>query len=175
MIEEWKDMVGYEGYYQVSSNGSVRSSRQVTNTYVGKILKPSFKKKGKVYYEYLTLSKNNVVKTIAVHRMVATTFLGTPVCNRNCVRHLDGNSLNNDILNLKWGTYVENAQDSIRHGTSVNNAGSRHGMSKLKESMIHSIRRMSLTMTRKNIADHFMVGISTIDDVIKGRTWKHVT
>lgn len=174
MTEEWKDVFGYEGYYQVSNTGQIRRIKEYRNTYIGKILKPSFKKKGRVYYRYVTLSKNNIVKTFAVHRIEVIAFRGLPIGDSCVVRHLDGNSLNNIITNLVWGTRIENAQDSIRHGTFVNNAGSKHGMSKLEESVIPIIRQMSQTMTRKNIAYYFKVGISTIDDIVNKRTWKHV-
>ena len=173
MIEEWRDIVGYEEYYQVSNIGRIRRIKQYRNTYFGKILKPSLKKKGRGYYKYVTLSKNNVVKIFAVHRIEALAFLGPCPSGMEC-RHLDGNSSNNIITNLRWGTRSENAQDSIRHGTSVDNAGSKHGMSKLKESVVPVIRQMSTTMTRRAIANCFKVGVSTIDDIIKGRTWKHV-
>lgn len=174
MIEQWKDVIGYEGYYQVSNIGRVRSVRQMTNTFIGKILKSSKKKKGKSYYEYVHLSKGGIVKTRAIHRIEAIAFFGLLVGSQCCVRHLDGNSLNNNISNLKWGTYSENTQDSIAHGTFRDNSGSKHGMSKLDESMIPIIRRMSLTMSRRDISGYFKVGISTIDDVVNGKTWKHV-
>lgn len=173
MIEEWKDVGGYEGYYQISNIGQIRRIKPYRNTYFRKILKPGLKKKGRVYYKYVTLSKSNIVKTFAVHRIEALAFLGPCPPGMEC-RHLDGNSLNNIVTNLKWGTKSENAQDSIRHGTSVDNTGSKHGMSKLKESTIPIIRQMSMTMTRRAIANYFEVGISTIDDIINNKTWKHV-
>ncbi len=174
MIEEWKDVVGYEGYYQVSNVGRVRRIKWYRNTFPGKILKPCLKRKGNAYYKYVTLSRDNVVTTFAVHRMEAIVFLGLPIKNKDSVRHLDGNSLNNTITNLKWGTRSENSQDSIRHGTFVDNAGSKHGMSKLKESLIPIIKQMSNSMTRRAIANHFGVSTSTIDGIINGKTWKHV-
>lgn len=174
MTEKWKDVVGYEGYYQVSNIGQIRRVRQYRNTYPGKILQPCLKRKGKAYYKYVTLSKNNVVKTFAVHRVEAIAFLGQPIEDRDSVRHLDGNSLNNVITNLKWGTRSENSRDSILHGTFVDNTGSKHGMSKLTESVIPIIRHMSDTMTRRSIANQFGVSVSTIDGIINDRTWKHV-
>lgn len=174
MTEEWRDVIGYEGYYQVSNIGRIRRVKQYRNTFFGRIIKPSLKKKGRAYYKYVTLSKDNIVKTLAIHRMEAIAFLGIPIESKNVTRHLDGNSLNNIISNLEWGTMSENTKDSIRHGTFVDNTGSKHGMSRLTESMISVIRRMSKTMIRRVIADYFGVGVSTIDDVVNGRTWKHV-
>lgn len=116
MIEEWRDVEGYEGYYQVSSLGNVRSlSREVigrsrhNNEYKrntkATVLKP--KRGGNTEYLYLSLCKNNEVKYLSIHRLVAIAFIENPF-NKSEVNHKDGNKKNNSVDNLEWMTRSEN-------------------------------------------------------------------
>jgi len=110
MKEVWKDVAGYEGYYQVSNLGNVRSLDRFVNGNVGQ---PK-RQKGKAViprlrgkYLAVTFSKENRTKTISVHRLVANAF----VENLNkypCVNHKDENKLNNNADNLEWCTYSYN-------------------------------------------------------------------
>lgn len=120
-MEIWKDVVGYEGYYEVSSYGRVRSVSRFVNTgilhsetkyHVGKILKLNLKKTG-----YLTadLSKNNRVKTLSVHRLVANAFI-PHIEGKNVVNHKNLNKTDNRIENLEWVTYKENSVHASEHG-----------------------------------------------------------
>jgi hypothetical protein len=108
--EIWKDINGYEGYYQVSSLGNVRSldrKRRVRNgKYVlckGKKLKNS---KGTHYYR-VRLSIEGKSKGFNIHRLVAKAFIHNPH-NKKEVNHIDGNKLNNNLENLEWVTKSEN-------------------------------------------------------------------
>ena len=91
-MEIWKDINGYEGLYEVSNLGRVKSKR--------KILKP-------INGEYLKvgLSKNGVQKTLYIHRLVAKTFLGRSNLQ---VNHKDENKHNNYVDNLEWISFKEN-------------------------------------------------------------------
>lgn len=112
-MEIWKDIKGFEGYYQISSWGRVRSlDRYVPDCFdskriaVGQILKPYKTKKG---YLKITLYKNSkqVYKKCRVHRLVAEAFIDNPNCLPE-VNHKDGNKENNSITNLEWCTGEEN-------------------------------------------------------------------
>lgn len=98
MIEIWKDIQNYEGLYQVSNLGRVKSIIKKI------ILKNMVDKCG---YEYVHLSKNNVQKRKSIHRLVAETFLDNKN-NLPCVNHKDENKQNNNINNLEWCTYSYN-------------------------------------------------------------------
>lgn len=110
MEEVWKDIPGYEGLYQVSSFGNVKSlGRYGKNRYKpiwrpGKVLSAGKDNKG---YLTVVLSKNSKRHTYKVHRLVALTFIpkedGKPQIN-----HIDGNKSNNNINNLEWCSQSEN-------------------------------------------------------------------
>ena len=98
-MEEWRDIEGYEGLYQVSSNGRVRSlDRYVKNKgkldfRKGKILTTSNRKNG---YLSVSLSKDGVITTHSVHRLVATAFIPNPN-NSPMINHRDENPSNNRV------------------------------------------------------------------------------
>lgn len=95
----WKDIKGYEGYYQVSDEGEVRRILKDGRT------KPVKGKKG--LYATVTLSKDNQPKGFAVHRLVAEHFLERPE-GKTEVNHIDGDKWNNRVENLEWVTSWEN-------------------------------------------------------------------
>lgn len=106
MKEIWKDIDGYEGLYQISNLGRVKSFR--ASSKFGKpqelILKPSLINSG---YAVVTLYKEKEKHKFQIHRLVAETFIPNPLC-LPCVNHKDENKLNNDIENLEWCTYQYN-------------------------------------------------------------------
>lgn len=118
-IEQWGPVVGYEGEYEASTRGRVRSvDRTVfqkggTWRYRSYILRQDVSKRG---YHRVVLSRGNQRRTVNVHRLMGETFLPNPE-NLPMVRHLDDNKGNNVIENLAWGTNSDNQKDSIRNGT----------------------------------------------------------
>ena len=109
MKETWKDIKGYEGFYQVSNIGNVKSLKRIVNnstTYGGKatvkerILKPKTDKDG---YESVGLRKDGKVKHFRVHRLVATAFIPNPN-SYPIVNHKDEVKNNNIVSNLEWCT-----------------------------------------------------------------------
>lgn len=112
MTEIWKDIEGYEGLYQVSNLGRVKSlERRVrakkpgtTQRIKERIRKFSYTTEG---YAYVVLSKEGVHKTILVHRLVADAFVPNPD-NLPCVNHKDEDKKNDTSDNLEWCTYSYN-------------------------------------------------------------------
>ena len=106
--EEWKDIVGYEGLYQISSYGNVRSIKRDGTS--GGVLHPFTTKEG---YKRVCLSKNNVVRKELVHRIVASHFLENPD-KLPIINHKDECRTNNCVWNLEWCT----AQYNLNYGTA---------------------------------------------------------
>ena len=106
-MEEWKSIPGYEGLYEVSSYGRVRSVDRYDNRNCfrkGKVLSPGIRLDG---YLIINLCCNGKYKTISVHRLVALTFLPNPD-NLPCVNHKDEDKTNNRVDNLEWCTQQYN-------------------------------------------------------------------
>lgn len=104
MSEIWKEIKGYEGYYEVSSYGKVKSKN--------KILKPFFNGKG---YLYVNLCKDGKRETISIHRLIGIMFIPNPD-NKPQINHIDGIKINNFVNNLEWTTNGEN----VKHAYSNN-------------------------------------------------------
>ena len=141
MFEIWKPIAGYEGLYEVSNLGRVKSLERyeiarkgVVRKRKGRILKSASDKDG---YLKVTLSKEHKLKTIGVHRLVAEAFIPNPE-NKNTVNHKDENKNNNVVENLEWSTNGEN-----------NNHGSRN--KKISEAMMNNqkISRPVVAISKK--------------------------
>lgn len=114
--EIWKDVKGFEGLYQVSNFGNVKSAERFVNHSKGGlqkrksyILKPKINKG----YCHVYLCKESKHTTLKVHRLVALHFIDNPD-NKPEVNHIDGNKLNNNVWNLEWCTKSENGLHSFR-------------------------------------------------------------
>lgn len=112
--ERWRPVVGYEGRYEVSDLGRVRSSLPCRGLPVPRLLRSNPNAEG-----YLCVSlyqEGSSQRTSRVHRLVAAAFLG-PCPPGQEVRHRDGDRRNPVLTNLAYGTQSENTLDSVRHGT----------------------------------------------------------
>ena len=123
MNEHWKELENYAGYYAVSDLGRVRSlSRLITYSdgrirqYPSQLIQPCNNGKG---YWVVTLNKNGVRSVKFIHYLVLTTFVSEcPPKKEGC--HKDGNTDNNRLINLRWGTKSSNIADQVEHGTHNN-------------------------------------------------------
>ena len=116
MEEVWKDIVGYEGLYQVNNLGKIKSLKRVDNNnhiVKEKILKGCYDKDG--YLKVILYNGKN--KTYRVHRLVAQTFIPNPD-NKPQVNHISGNKKDNSIQNLEWVTSKENVNHAWKTGLS---------------------------------------------------------
>ena len=108
--EIWRNVVGYEGLYQVSSFGRVKSFYGIGE----RLLTPSANKSG---YQYTVLTdKNKIRKSCKVHTLVARAFLPNPE-NKPVVHHRDSNRANNRVSNLEWVTHRENTAYAVQNGS----------------------------------------------------------
>ena len=125
--EVWKDIVGYEGFYQVSNLGNVRSVDRVydhNGRNQHKRTKQLRREKSIVLsqankeYKQVCLRKPNVKNNHLVHRLVAETFIPNPE-NKRTVNHKDGNKHNNKVTNLEWATDKENQHHYLRNNINI--------------------------------------------------------
>lgn len=176
MNETWLPVTGYEGFYEVSDKGRVRSiSRQVLSRnrwgavsiqLRGKILTLLENKAG---YHKVLLSKNGKATNKLVSTLVAEAFLG-PRPAGLLVLHGDGNAKNNRLGNLRYGTQKDNMQDSIKHGTRPK--GRAHKCAKLSEKQVLEIRASD--KSNAALAAKFNVDPSTVRLARIGRNWAHI-
>ena len=126
MTEVWKDIVGYEGLYQVSNLGRVKSLPKMVG------FRKQSEKQCAIFtdkrgYCKTNLYKNNTHKQVYVHILVASAFLPNPA-NKPQVNHIDGDKSNNQIHNLEWCTAKENVIHAYRTGLKVGKKGEQHPM-----------------------------------------------
>lgn len=124
-MEKWKDIKGYEGIYEVSNQGRVRSSKNkttVSKLHGKRVWKQRVlsQKIGKDLSCRVNLWKNKKSKTYLVHRIVSEAFI-EKVDGKNFVNHIDGNRLNNFVENLEWCTSEENNVHAFKNGLMPTN------------------------------------------------------
>lgn len=171
--ETWKSVIGYEGLYEVSSQGQVRSiDRTVPHGRSGTLTL-----KGRIRTQYtddagrksVNLSKARKTRTHRVHNLVALAFIG-PVPDSMEVCHGNGDAGDNRPENLRYDTSTENAADRERHGTW--NIGTRNGQAVLTETDVRAIRgRIRLGETNRSIALTYGVAGATISHIKNRTTW----
>lgn len=122
MIEEWRAIPGWEGYYEASSQGRIRSVDRVIETktgpqrYKSKIISPALEKSGHLR---VNLMRNGKPHTQRVHRLVLMTFCGHPPEGMEACHWNDIGS-DNRLENLRWGTRSDNTYDKVRNGNHLN-------------------------------------------------------
>lgn len=125
ILEIWKSVPNFEGYYEVSNLGRIRRLARASGTIPGNILKPTHCASD--MYERVNLSKGSRIFQTRVHLVVASAFLGNPPTPMHKVAHWDGDGHNSNLKNLRWATQSENETDKKRHGRDnhVGRKGSR--------------------------------------------------
>lgn len=119
--EEWRDIKGYEGYYQVSNRGDIRSKDRQVNYVTGRVdwrkgslMKPKKRKDG---YHCIQLCKDGRSKTFYIHRLVAEAFISNSE-HKAQVNHKDMCRSNNRVGNLEWCTEQENIDHAAKFGST---------------------------------------------------------
>lgn len=178
-IEEWKDIIGYEGLYQVSNLGRYKSFCRFGNFHLGNgndsfISKQTFNKD-----KYLTcaLTKKNKMKTITIHRLVAIHFIPNPE-NKPEVNHdtETGDKTKNMFWLLKWATTKENSEHAWKNGLIVGRKGMKHPISKLTDKEVLEIRSKYIPRiyTLKMLSEEYGIKRTSLSYIIKRKTWKHI-
>lgn len=163
---------GYEGLYEVSDLGHVRSFPRVTRSGVrgGKMLKPYLRRDG--YLEVYLYKEPRRKFSWLVHRLVLEAFVGK--CPEGLeALHGGKDKTDNRLENLKWGTRSQNmGEDRVRDKQS--NRGEQSGHAKLTWDDVCEIRRLvAAGVTQRHIAKQYSVSFHTINDIHLRKTWRY--
>lgn len=175
--ERWKPVGGFEGLYEVSNLGRVRSSgrwcagpsKSRAFFRPGRVLAPVAKSNG---YLAVTLTKPDARIQYAVHVLVLGAFRGPRPTGAPHTRHRDGDKTNNRLSNLVYGTVAENEADRRAHGTLL--LGSRHPAAVLTEAQAKRIRVAPTLQRAYELALQYGVSANHGWSIYTGKTWKHL-
>lgn len=177
MLEEWREIEGYEGYYEVSNLGKVRSlDRKVFNPKSGMTMRHGCLLKGNKNhkgYKYVGFGKNGIRSGLLfVHKLVARAFIDNPE-NKPQVNHKDGNKLNNASWNLEWNTDAEN-----QHHAKINFLKSRNDKHKdsvfTNEHVLFLPKLFEIGMNQGMIAKIYGVDRHVIMNILKGVSYRQI-
>jgi hypothetical protein len=177
MEENWKAIPGYEGLYEASDLGRVRSLDRVVFTQSGisrrikgKLLKPITCKDD--LRQQVSLCKDYCVTVIRLHHVIMLTFVGNrPEGLVTC--HYDGNPSNNALSNLRYDTASSNMKDAVRHGTA--NLGERCPSAKLTAEQVLEIRcRLEMGEKVAIISQSFGISHQQISKIKNRTRWQHI-
>ncbi len=171
----WKAVVGYEGFYEVSDHGEVRSvdrmvyhPRGGSKLWSGKVLSPGIRKHGR---RYVALCKGGVVRHDSIARLMLLAFVG-PAEGRMAL-HRDDDRSNDTLANLYWGTNVENMSDKVKNGNSLK--GSKHHKAQVSEAQVIEMRkRMDGGEDYRVVAADYGLSLTATQSIKHRRTWKHL-
>lgn len=172
LAEVWKAVVGFEGHYEVSNLGRVRSLDRIVEwrppykrIFRGQLLKPRNHSAG-----YATVNLTGY-KQAYVHRLVAAAFIGQPPEGMTDVNHIDGNKRNNRLDNLEYCDRQRNMEHAIANGLS-DNSGENNGMAKWTQA--HIQRAYDLVASGATIAKAAMVcgmSVESVRMIVRGKRW----
>jgi hypothetical protein len=173
--EFWVDIPNYEGVYQISNLGSMRSYSRVVDYGVkkayrpGKVLKLRKSNQG---YLYTVFCLNKIRETIKPHRIVAKVFLENKE-NKPCVNYINGIKHDNTVENLEWVTYSENTIHSFKLNLSKSKKGEESHLSKLKNSDVLNIRNMcsNKKISQLDVAKKYNISQSQVSRIMRNTNW----
>ena len=179
-MEKWKNVIGYENSYLISSYGRIKSlDRLVVGKnngkyfFKGKILKAGIDSDG---YLHFGLSKNSKGKTLKAHRLVAIHFIENDnLKEKKQINHKDGNKKNNYYKNLEWCDGFHNIKHAYNNNLIKSKKGENHYRSKLTEKQVIEILEIySKGTTYKQLSKIFNVSYGVIWKIINKINWKHI-
>lgn len=175
MTEKWVAVKGYEGLYEVSNFGKVKSLRKISGTCFRKERELSLNRLSKDGYVRIALTKNYKVCETKMHRIVAEHFIPNPL-GKETVNHIDGNKLNNRVDNLEWADRHEQLVHAYNHKLKNPVRGCLNVSAKLTQQDVEYIRknykRQSTESGTVALAKKFGVTNVVIGNVLRGKTYK---
>ena len=174
MEEEWRDIRSYEGLYQVSNLGNVKSFNNRIKNKNPMILKQTIDRKNG--YLTVSLSKNGKKKIHRVHKLVASIFIDNPN-NYPVINHKDGNKLNNCVDNLEWCTCQENIDHAVKMNLRADQRGENNPYHKITEQQAKEIIDLLLSKKYTQLEISRMYGLSDdyAGNIKRKKLWKYLT
>lgn len=176
MKKEWKDVKGYEGFYQISNSGIVKSLGGWCGTAKRKekIRSTSLTHDGYVKVRLIHQGKD---KTMRVHRLVAEAFIPNPE-NKDTVNHIDGNKQNNIVSNLEWANRTEQMIHAYKLGLKTSRIGSKNSNAKLTDEQVREIRKLYVPQSKEfgtvALGKKYGVTNRVIGLIVNGKAYKNV-
>lgn len=172
--EIWKSIKTYEGLYEVSNLGRIKSLSKRWSVGIKKetVLRPSISKAG---YLRVVLCHNSIKKHITIHKLVATHFCTNDNGNK-IINHKNGIKSDNRADNLEWCTYSENALHAFSQGLVKPQKGERNGNTKIKEQDVSKIKRLYKEERLSQIKIGLIFGISQtqVGRIVNNKRWVHL-
>ncbi len=174
--EQWRDVVGYEGSYQVSDHGHVRrhpsSPRPSGSVSPGRAMKQRVTRG----YSRVGLRRDGVQREFQVHRLVLVSFVGEPPSPSAQCNHEDGVKTNNRVGNLEWCSAGENIRHAVSTGLKLPLVGDKHPNTRVSDDQVREMRELYRTtpLTKTELGRRFGVGQQHASDIISGRRRKAV-
>lgn len=171
MTEEWKDIKGFEGFYQISNLGRVKSLvRKGTPKEI--ILKQQTNAYG--YWQVGLRKPKMQIKFRRPHRLVAEAFI-PKVEGKNYINHKNGIKKDNRIENLEWCTFKENSDHAWRTGL-IDNRGENMGWAKLTQQQVNEIRSKYIPRkySMRKLAKEYKVSYGAINAIINNKNWRTI-
>lgn len=181
-MENWRDIPGYEGFYQISDQGRVKSLPRIheytspfgsgNRSVSARIMRQSVRKNG---YLCVSLWRDGVRQSCLVHHLVAAAFIGSRPRGMH-VCHNNSDRTDNRLLNLRYDTPRGNALDAVAAGTSsalrLKTKGEDNGNAKLTADQVARMRSLLDSGERmKTIATMFGVSYSLVKRIRRGEVW----
>jgi hypothetical protein len=165
--EEWRPIPGYDGGYEVSSDGQVRSTTR--GRYPGRVLRPHNDGKG---YMRVNLSIGGARSQVAVHTLVLFAFHG-PRPSGGTASHLNGDPTDNRAANLLWESWSANHARKREHGTAL--VGEQNHMARLTDDQVRAIRAMHKAgSSPEDIALFYNITASSVCKICLRQSWTHI-
>ncbi|KKM21473.1 hypothetical protein LCGC14_1635040 [marine sediment metagenome] len=171
-MEIWREVIGYEGWYEVSDQGHVRNLR------TKKVLAANASAHKRPYYS-VTLIRHGHHRKASIHRLVLAAFVGPPP-DGYVTNHENGDKRDNRVENLEWVTQRRNVEHAYEH--RLRPVGEAHHKAKLTEKQVREIRASGWTpqnhprkaVSSPKLARKYGVSHPTIQAVLRGTTWRHL-
>ena len=174
--EIWKPVEGYEDAYHVSNMGRVKSlAREITHP-----TGTAWKKAKILSYKRRKQSAAQIMfrldcesKTLSVARLVLNAFVGAPIGHANFALHKDGDSMNNRLDNLFWGTPAQNIENVYARGNGIE--GSKSSSCRLTPTQVLEIRdKYVYGKNSVELSKEYLISKSHLLRIIKAEKWKHI-